>query len=57
MPVEDEDTVERASQYARDNGKKISKELTERFASEEHPVSIFMAGSPGAGKTEASKRC
>ena len=36
--------------------------LIEKFASENiyvpdvHPVSLFMAGSPGAGKTEVSKR-
>ena len=26
-----------------------------RYVPEEHPVSVFMAGSPGAGKTEAAK--
>ncbi len=41
--------------------KSHKKELIERFAnnsicsSEKNPVSIFMAGSPGAGKTEFSK--
>ncbi|MEA3248872.1 MAG: zeta toxin family protein [Patescibacteria group bacterium] len=38
------------------------KEIIERFANDEkcptvdNPVSFFMAGSPGAGKTEVSKR-
>lgn len=42
--------------YARSEGKGIAKELTDprQFPPEENPVSVFMAGSPGAGKTEAS---
>ncbi len=42
--------------YAKANKKLLSKELTnpEIFFPEESPVSVFMAGSPGAGKTEAS---
>lgn len=42
--------------------KSHKKELIEQFASdknypqEKNPVSIFMAGSPGAGKTEFSRR-
>lgn len=42
--------------------KSHKNELIERFASDEiypkekNPVSIFMAGSPGAGKTEFSRR-
>ena len=42
--------------------KKHKNLLIEKFASEKdyvpdvHPVSLFMAGSPGAGKTEVSKR-
>ena len=53
---EDKDTSERAKRYVSDNGKKIVQELTENFPAEKNPISIFMAGSPGAGKTEASKR-
>lgn len=36
--------------------KNIAKRLTdtEKFIPEDNPVSVFMAGSPGAGKTEAS---
>lgn len=45
-----------ALDFARDNKKQIAKRRTgpDVFLPEEHPVSIFMAGSPGAGKTEAS---
>lgn len=45
-----------ALEFARNNKKAIARRLTDtaRFAPEEEPVSVFMAGSPGAGKTEAS---
>ena len=45
---------ESAERYVRDNHKKIVREQTEQFTKEKHPVSVFMAGSPGAGKTETS---
>lgn len=43
--------------FARRNKVQIARKWTdrERYAPEERPVSIFMAGSPGAGKTEVSK--
>lgn len=46
-----------ALDYARQHKKEIAKRLTRktRFPSEKEPVAIFMAGSPGAGKTESSK--
>ena len=46
-----------AFDFARKNKKAIAKRLTEKsiFVPEKKPVSVFMAGSPGAGKTEASK--
>ena len=46
-----------AIQFARKNKKEIAKRLTntEEFLPDQEPVSVFMAGSPGAGKTEASK--
>lgn len=42
--------------FARAHKKVIAKRLTDKaiHAPEEEPVSVFMAGSPGAGKTEAS---
>ena len=45
-----------ALEFARKNKKSIAKRLTDPviFVTEENPVSVFMAGSPGAGKTEAS---
>jgi hypothetical protein len=45
-----------ALEYARRHKKAIAKRLTDpaRFPPEENPVSVFMAGSPGAGKTESS---
>ena len=48
---------DRAKVFARKNGKSISAELTdvEMYPSDPIPVSVFMAGSPRAGKTEASK--
>lgn len=55
--TEEEQRVESdALKFARANKKRITQRLTDPsvFISEENPVSVFMAGSPGAGKTEAS---
>jgi UDP-N-acetylglucosamine kinase len=43
--------------WAKKNRTVIARRWTDPtvFVPEEHPVSVFMAGSPGAGKTEASK--
>jgi UDP-N-acetylglucosamine kinase len=46
---------ENAEEHARSIKKIIAKELSSQYASESNPVSVFMAGSPGAGKTESSK--
>jgi len=49
-------TAEDACDYVRAHKKEIIAEFAgDRFPSVEHPISIFMAGSPGAGKTEFSK--
>ena len=50
------DISEEALRFARSNKKSIAKRLTDKaiYPSEESPVSVFMAGSPGAGKAEAS---
>ena len=46
----------KAIEFARANKKYIAKRLTniKQFPSDEIPVSVFMAGSPGAGKTESA---
>jgi UDP-N-acetylglucosamine kinase len=46
-----------AEEYAKKNKKIIAKEKTslDLFPTEKNPVSVFMAGSPGAGKTESSR--
>jgi UDP-N-acetylglucosamine kinase len=56
MPDENE-IRERAEIYARENRTEIAKELasTRLYPPEIAPISIFMAGSPGAGKTEFSR--
>ena len=49
--------VELAKQFVKDQKKEIiAKFAGEQIPSVEKPISIFMAGSPGAGKTEVSKR-
>lgn len=58
MPLTDEQEKIRqaAVEFAKTNKKAIARRLTDpaRFVAEANPVSVFMAGSPGAGKTEAS---
>ncbi|MBD1567976.1 zeta toxin family protein [Aliivibrio sp. S10_S31] len=48
---------ERAIQFAKKNRTKICREITNKevYRPEQFPVSVFMSGSPGAGKTEISK--
>ena len=48
---------EDAIRFAKANRTKIARELTDinTYPPSEIPVSVFMAGSPGAGKTEFSK--
>lgn len=52
----DDQIKEKAVEFARKNKKKIAKRLTDKaiYPKEADPVSVFMAGSPGAGKTESS---
>ena len=56
LTLEEQKIEDEALEFARKHKKAIAKRLTdpERFLPEEDPVSVFMAGSPGAGKTEAS---
>ncbi|MGF6096925.1 zeta toxin family protein [Pseudomonas sp. 18175] len=46
-----------AFEYARANRTALARQIadTEMYFSEEAPLTVFMAGSPGAGKTEVSK--
>ena len=46
-----------AIEFAKRNKMRIARELTDlkTYTLSEHPISVFMAGSPGAGKTEYSK--
>jgi len=46
-----------AIDFAKHNKKRLAEELTNKeiFKPDAMPVSVFMAGSPGAGKTEFSK--
>lgn len=56
--TDDEQRVsEAALAWARANKKSFAKTFTDtsKYPGEERPVSVFMAGSPGAGKTELSK--
>lgn len=57
MNPDEQHIHDEAVAFARANKKKIARRLTDLaiFPREEDPVSVFMAGSPGAGKTEASK--
>lgn len=48
---------EAATAYAKQNKKPLARAIADKahFPSEDYPVALFMAGSPGAGKTEVSK--
>ena len=58
LEITDEEQAvwDEAIRFARSNKKSIANRLTDRdtYPPEKEPVSVFMAGSPGAGKTEAS---
>ena len=51
------DIIKVAIAFAKKNKNKIAKECTNinKFIPDVTPISVFMAGSPGAGKTEYSK--
>lgn len=54
--IEEKAIRDRAIAFAKANKKQIVRRLTDPaiYPPEDDPVSVFMAGSPGAGKTEAS---
>ncbi len=53
----DDEIQAAAIEFAKKNKNRIAKELTDtgKYPPDAVPVSVFMAGSPGAGKTELSK--
>lgn len=53
--MSDEQVIKQSIAFANANKKRIAHELTSLYHADEFPVSVFMAGSPGAGKTEFSK--
>src|SRR5258707_15796824 len=57
LTLDEQQLQEEAVEYARRNKKAIARELTDPaiFKPEANSVAVFMAGSPGAGKTESSK--
>lgn len=56
MTPEEEHIEQEAIQFAKKYRTKLARQFTDPtvFIPEENPVSVYMAGSPGAGKTEAS---
>ncbi|WP_322846233.1 zeta toxin family protein [Pseudomonas sp. B33.4] len=57
MTLLEQAVAERAVVFAMANRTRIAREMAciTEYPRDEHPVSVFMAGSPGAGKTEISK--
>ncbi|MFM2588224.1 zeta toxin family protein [Vibrio sp. TBV020] len=57
LTSEEKEIVERAIKFAKQNRTAICRRLTDKavYSPENNPVSVFMSGSPGAGKTESSK--
>lgn len=56
MTADEKRIEQEALEYAKEHRTEIARRLTDPaiFVPEANPVSVFMAGSPGAGKTEAS---
>ena len=57
MEMDDEVIKTRAIEFAKINKKKIARNITDvsEYVPDLIPISVYMAGSPGAGKTEFSK--
>lgn len=51
----DEEIIAKAIAYAKSVKKSLAKAMIDHLPEEESAVSVFMAGSPGAGKTETAK--
>ncbi|CDT01800.1 conserved hypothetical protein [Vibrio coralliirubri] len=55
MSSQDELITQKAIKEAKKLKKKLAKEMVDHLPQEESAVSVFMAGSPGAGKTETAR--
>lgn len=55
--MHDDEIKKQAEEFAKANKKRIAKTHTDisKYPADSTPISMFMAGSPGAGKTEYSK--
>ena len=55
--MDEEKICDEAIKFAKKNKKRLAEEFTDikKYTPDSIPISIFMAGSPGAGKTEFSK--
>lgn len=58
MSDDEQKLAEEAEVYIKEHKHELIARFAdpEKYRPVEHPISLFMAGSPGAGKTEASKR-
>ncbi|GAB1062031.1 MULTISPECIES: zeta toxin family protein [Shewanella] len=58
LTAEEAEVERRAIAYSKSNRTQICRNLTDKtkYVPEQEPVSVFMCGSPGAGKTESSKQ-
>ncbi|MDP1845808.1 MAG: zeta toxin family protein [Candidatus Moranbacteria bacterium] len=58
MSDDNQKIIEEAEAFIKEHKKSLIARFAdpEKYHSVEHPISLFMAGSPGAGKTEVSKR-
>ena len=55
MSSQDELITQKAIKEAKKLKKQLAKEMVDHLPQEESAVSVFMAGSPGAGKTETAR--
>ncbi len=55
MALSDDEITAKAIAQAKAIKKALAKEMIDHLPEEENAVSVFMAGSPGAGKTETAK--
>lgn len=53
--MNDDQIIEKAIKEAKKLKKLIAKQMVDELPQEESAVSVFMAGSPGAGKTETAR--